>query len=56
MAYISRLLGAFIGLSLNGADSAEWFMNNPGLGEIGEMIAVVGCMTPANHARARQVA
>jgi hypothetical protein len=30
MAYISRLFGTFILLSLNGADSAERFMNNPG--------------------------
>jgi hypothetical protein len=30
MAYISLLFGSFIAPSLNGADSAGWFMNNPG--------------------------
>ena len=30
MAYISQLFEIFIALSLNGAGSAEWFMNNPG--------------------------
>jgi hypothetical protein len=30
MAYISRLFGTFIALSLDRADFAEGFMNNPG--------------------------
>jgi hypothetical protein len=28
--YKSLLFGSFIAPSLNGADSAGWFMNNPG--------------------------
>jgi hypothetical protein len=30
MAYMSQLFETFIALSLNGAGSAEWFMNNSG--------------------------
>jgi hypothetical protein len=30
MAYMSQLFETFIAHSLNGAGSAEWFMNNPG--------------------------